>query len=261
MSALNTEAKRKKRAFAHWVPQATPPPGTYDPALLAQEQAGQRGLTDFQADQARDTTRATDDFTRSSNDVTRNRDLSLADIARNVGRENENYGTATADVERNYGNLGRSQAGGIFAAGAGGGALAAAAAARRANQGRDQQGLDTTHSRAIADYGTQSTRTADDATRQLGALTLGNQRQGEDSQTALTRAVREQGALTQDTAASQWFQAAATGYAPPPKPANEGHRGDLYFQRDKKTGRATLESGREVSAAGLRAILARKGIK
>jgi hypothetical protein len=121
--------------------------------------------------------------------------------------------------------------------------------ARAGNQGRDQQGLDTSHSRTLADLLTGRDRGLDsldtgeqrfqrDTATQLGRLSqdtatgqsratydYGQQVGGlaqdlqygtDDRATALGRAQREQGFFGQDANAEKMYQATSSGlYVPP----------------------------------------------
>jgi uncharacterized protein YerC len=269
----------------------SPPPGTYDPTISAQVRAGQRGVGDLAADNDLANQRADTTFTvgreqattgyqgtladllageqrgkadlqtaASDNyaDYTKGRSNLLSDYGTSTGRENEDYATAGSNLARGYANLGRAQTGaaaahGLVGSGVQTGALAAALQARTANQGRDQQGLDTTHTRTLADLLTgkdrgldaldtgesrfqrdnvlQSNRLSQDTATQtgratydygqtIGGLARDLQYGTDDRSIALGRAQREQGFFGQDADAEKMYQATSSGlYVPPARPA------------------------------------------
>lgn len=277
----NSQAARTGRAWQPWQAPTAPPPGTYDPTLDATLGQAGRGLGDFQQDTERNSARSSNDYIRGRADVqrdagwgredlTRSRDRGLFDVGQARTYEGQDYGRSIQGLDRSYGRLADSQAEQINAAGlSGGGASLQAARKRAENLAWDRQPIDTGHGRAVAgfdtatgrlneDYGTQTGRLNDTEQRQLGALDLGQQRYSEDSGTALSRAAREYDAFSQDTGAARFYQAAGTGWTPPPRPAGEGHRGNVNYRR-LPDGRAMLPDGRIVSAAGLRRMIGGAG--
>lgn len=172
--------------------------------------------------------RAGTDYTYNRGLVTRNQGQSLADalrsntrggqdldaqaanLATGEQRAGEDYQRATQTLGRNYTNLGSQQTDaarskGIFA----GGALAASANRRTTNQAFDQAPIDTGYARQQADFATAKQQLAQARTRQSEdygtaqerinqsagdqnyGLDTGYLRAGEDSSTALARAMRE----------------------------------------------------------------------
>jgi hypothetical protein len=256
----NSKKARTGRQFTPWAAVTAPPPGTYDPALDAQLGQAGRGYLDLRQDIERDTGRREDDYLRGRNDLTRQFGESQFDLNRARQYQGEDYGRGVAGLERSYLRLGDAQRQQGNAAGVGGGYLAQARRKRAENMAWDRQPLDTQNARALEGFATSEQRLGEGRDRGLGELALGQQRYGEDSQTQLTRGAREFEEFGQDIGAGRFYQAAGTGWAPPPKPANEGTRFGVTYQRNPD-GRATLANGRVVSAAGLRNILARARAK
>lgn len=160
------------------------PAGSYDPALLYQAQNANLGQLynnqDFQT--------AWKGYDPNNPDA---RPGDLADAGRNVqdywnsrgalaealARANQDYGTGTETIGRNYRTLGNNQLQSINQSGAlGGGALAQALAKRTANQGRDQGELDLSWKRY-----------ADDNARATTDLTTGFRRGYADGSVTLQR--------------------------------------------------------------------------
>ncbi len=167
-------------------------------------------------------------------------------------REGQNFGMSIEGLQRHYSQLGDRQAEGAQSAGVGGGgAFAQAMAKRNANQAIDRQPLDLNHARFGEDQGTSATRFGQDQTtaasregadygtnvdrtntsydQQLGDLALNDApssadnpaggRSWQDRQTTLARGGVELSNFGLDTISSQWSQAGANGYVPPPAPA------------------------------------------
>lgn len=246
--------------FTPFRPPTRPPQGYYDPAIDAGVRAAGRGLGDLSQDTERDNARGLTDYVTGQNRIDYNTGNSLADLLRGSQRENADYGTASGNLDRSYVNLRSSQQQNANAAGVLDSGWAAAARAKRdANQARDQSVLDTSHGRAVEDYGTNVTRTNNAADMQRGDLTLGYQRGGEDRQTNLTRATRENELFGADSNEAAWYGARAAGYVPPTKPANEHTVGNVTY-RDLGHGQTVSADGTRRTRAQLRRLLARRGL-
>lgn len=236
--------------FAPFTPPERPPPGTYDPALDAQQAAAGRGLQDTQQDYDVGKTRAQDDFTIGKGELDRSlqqqlqdlltgRTRSHADYLRAKGYTAADYGTDTQARVRNYGILGESQVGGATAAGvSAGGALQQALQKRLANQGLEQGAADTAFQRWNQNADQSDQRQQEDYDLQagvngrlqqghdaaVGQLSTGLDRafgtQG-DQTIALARAGRENTQLGTDIAAQRWYQSTQAGYDPPQRPASQ----------------------------------------
>lgn len=232
----------RKRAFTPYDP--TVPAGSYDPGLDSALQAAQRGLQDTTVDTETARQRALVDYglgrdqitqgqQRSLQDLLQGRDRGVADLGTARTYEGQDYQTNIGLLTRRYGQLGNQQRQSAIQHGViHGGTLLQAAAKRAGNQGVEQQGLDTAHTRFLAgndlagqrlqqDYGTSVDRTNQDATSQLGQLGLAYQRGDNDAISALTRAGRETGQFGIDTQAQKLFQASQAGYVAPQRPSNE----------------------------------------
>lgn len=182
---------------------------------------------------------------RGLQDVETGRSRGLEDVGSARDDVNRQAGRSLADLARGYRERGVGQAEQIQAAGvAGGGALKAALARRTADQGREQAGAQRGFDRFSEDSVTSEGRLGEDLASGLSGLDRGATRIGEDYDTGvsgvqrgaqralddagtdyqygvddrtlgLTRAQREQGFFSADTALQRWFQAAAAGYRPP----------------------------------------------
>lgn len=206
-----------------------PPPGTYDPALDAQERAANRGYGDLQADTIRLGGRAATDYELGKGDIVRNwqegvedlgrygerarvgygeqrsdiergRDRGLADLLMARTRGEEDYGLATTELGRQFRVLGNNQGQAARAAGvAQGGALAQAMGKRRVNQAREQGGLDLANRRFMEENDLSRNRLTEDSETSLGRLGAREGWLGEDEATGWERlsgaATRGLGAL------------------------------------------------------------------
>lgn len=244
--------------FVPWQ-AASPPPGSYDPTIDANYAAAGRGLFDLRQDVERANTRAGSDLSLAvgadgTSGVGQQKAWSLADNMRSRTRSQEDHGTATANLTRQYGNLGRSQAQQAQQAGAvGGGGLAQALLKRTANQGREQAGLDTSLSRTLADLSQSDQRIEKSAEDRVGGLTLDYNRGVEDrNQVQVPRAQREYTQFGLDSERQRSFQAAGAGlFEAPRRPANEfkSPGGTSYRVLKGKNGnKFMLADGRIVSA-------------
>jgi hypothetical protein len=221
-----------------------PPPGTYDPNLDSQAGASQRGLRDLLSDigggtgddpfgtqrgraqndfttglgqiaQGRE--RNTEDYNTATGNVNTGYQRNLSDLLQARTRGGEDYGTNVQTLQRNYQNLGTSQAGQQRKAGVSrGGAAAQAAAKRQANEGIERAPIDTAYQRfmqdstqtegrlgedkdrSLASLLTGYTRGDQDLTTQGDRLALGFTRQDQDWTTQLERAKREAGEFGRD---------------------------------------------------------------
>lgn len=224
-----------------------PPPGYYDPAIDASEQAAQRGFFDLGQDTQRDNLRDTVDYGLARDDVFRSRERGLTDLStrrtqagqdfsrqRSYGQQD--YSRNLAEIDRAYRIRAARQnearrASGILSKG-----IAGLAASRNAeNRQWDQQpldtgyrrlveGIDTAESRFNDEAGTAESRLREDTDLGLGRLALesappdaGNPfggRRFQDRTTALSRAGRELTAFGLSSAAARAAQAGAAGWNP-----------------------------------------------
>jgi hypothetical protein len=219
--------------------------------------AANRGLEDLVGDigYAADGTptgtqsvRAEDDYSIARNDVTQQRDMTLADLLTGHNRETQDYGQAGQNLNRQYGILGD------------GGFAAQAAAKRAGNQQLARSALDQAHGRSVADYLTQvdptTGRVVTAADQQLGRLGLDYKRGVEDRGTTLSRAQREGRFYQQDVTESKFAGAKAAGWVPPQRPGYE-HRQNGVTYRDAPGGKAVLPNGQVISPQRLRQLLRR----
>lgn len=250
MAKIRNSAKaRKKRKFKAYKPATSPPSGTYDPALDAQEQAGNRGLMDYVQDNNTEETRSTTDYGTALQEIARQKQYQTEDLDRGVSRATEDYGLESQNLGRRYGLLAEAQAGNQAAAGVDMGGTALAAATRRAqNQGLEQTALDREIGRYREDVATNRTRLDANAAYQTNVAGLSYQRAGEDRTTGETRAKRENTQYGTDIGAQRFYQAKLAGWEQH-KPENEKTKqGVTYRVRGQGQGRQyTLPSGRRLS--------------
>lgn len=223
-----------------------PPPGTYDPALDAQERAGDRGYGDLVADTELGNERAQDDFLTRKSSFQRELERTLHDLGLTRTRQQADYGRAVGDLQQGYRNLGVRQT--EQAAGSGmlrGGALQQATQKRTLNEAHDRVPLDQHIARALEDIATNEKRAREGYDVNLGAATLDLDRGTTDRRTALERGGRENTQFGTDIGEQRWFQATQAGYDPPEKPAWQKGEGKKSY-RLVKTPRGTrrlLSSG------------------
>lgn len=246
----------KVPGFMPWQ-AASPPPGSYDPTIDANYAAAARGLGDLRQDVERTNTRSANDLSLAigadgQSGIGQQKAWSLSDNMRSRTRSQEDHGTATANLGRQYGNLARSQGQQAQQAGAvGGGALSDALLKRTANQGREQSGLDTSLSRTLADLSTSDQRIEKSAQDRVGNATLDYGRGVEDrNQVQVPRAQREYTQFGVDSEKQRSFQASSNGlYQAPVRPANEfkSPGGTAYRVLKGRTTRFMLPNGQIVS--------------
>ena len=246
----------KVPGFVPWQ-SASPPPGSYDPTIDANYAAAARGLGDLRQDVERENTRGANDLSLAigadgQSGIGQQKAWSLSDNMRSRTRSQEDHGTATANLGRQYGNLARSQGQQAQQAGAvGGGALADALLKRTANQGREQSGLDTSLARTLGSLGESDRRIIKSAEDRVGAATLGYDRGVEDrNQVQVPRAQREFTQFGIDSEQQRAFGASNAGlYRAPVRPANEfkSAGGTSYRVLKGKTTRFMLPNGQIVS--------------
>jgi hypothetical protein len=219
-------------------PPAVPPAGFYDPALDAQDRAGDRGLAQLLQDLGKQGSRAEDQRTIDRGQVNQGADWSLADLLRGSQREGADYGTATgrlgedhatntATIGRNYQRLGQSQAGAAQMAGvAQGGTFAAAKAARDTNQGLEQGAEDLGFNRTGADLLRDHMRYGEDNTTSVDRTkTTRDQQLGDvdrlfgygvvDRADTAQRGTNENTFFGQDVGAQKLYQAGQQGWVAP----------------------------------------------
>lgn len=243
----------RRRRFTPYRPP-TPPAGSYDPSLDAQEAAARRGLVDLRGDlgtqQARDVT----DYAMGQDELSRARyrnqsDIqsqmigNFQDIDTQLNRTAEDEQRQTQLLNRQFGILGRNQLQAVNTAGViRGGALLQAAARRAENQGIEQQSINQAAARRHEDLSRQRQRVEQEGARaidrgfedyNLGMGKLGLEyslpdannplggRRYQDRTTQVTRAERENTAFGLDIGAQRSYQAAGAGWDPEPKPSNE----------------------------------------
>lgn len=247
------QQRRQRRSFTPFHAPARPPSGTYDPALDAQERAGNRGLADLVQDigqGGRMRERATTDYGLGLAEIKRSAGYATQDLDRGLTRAVQDHGTATGLLHRSYGLLGQAQGDAQAAAGVEqGGTVLAAAMRRRENEGIEQGGLDTQLSRYRADDTTNRARLMQNVAQQRGVLGLAYGRQGEDFTTDLARAQRENTQFDVDLSEQRFYQAKGTGYKPPSAPGNEHSRGPVTYRvSGQGPGRKyTLPTGQQLS--------------
>lgn len=201
--AVRPTATQRRRAFIPTVLPTRPPPGTYDPALDAQERASGRGLAQLREDYdpltGRLSKRLQDDYLLEIGDVDRESGRTLADALRRQQRQaqefanaradldlsytrgSEDYNRALGDLTRNFQRLGSAQTQAARRAGvARGGTLAQALARRTENQGYARQPLDVNYQRMGEDRQTQLARLAEQQRQAQEDYELGTGRVGED---------------------------------------------------------------------------------
>jgi hypothetical protein len=188
-----SRAKKKRRN-----PQlpATPPPGTFDPALSAQGRTNQRSYDDLLQDFAVGKQRSQDDLK-----------LALANQALGTQHLGEDRTTALANLDRGYTGLAHRQSehalqGNVESAGL----LAQSLANRMAARTQAQQPIDTSYNRAL-----------EGAKQRTDALKLGFERLYGRSGTNVVRVARAGRDLVAgglDLANQEWYQAAQLGYSP-----------------------------------------------
>jgi hypothetical protein len=207
-----------------------PPPGTYDPALDAQEGQAVRGYGDLVSDTQRNRRYTSEDYQRAVGDTNYQANNQLTDLKTagvretqgyNFGQQyrTEDFNAATGERQRQYGLLGQRQGSEIAASGlSGSGAGVLAARIRAANQGREQ-GLAATdynrasgqaaiaHWQALQDSQVSQGRVEHARTKSLGDLGIqvGRTRQGYT--TTLGRASRELNQFKVDTNRSRFYEA------------------------------------------------------
>jgi hypothetical protein len=212
--------RRQKYAFTPYNP--TVPAGSYDPGLDAALQAAQRGYADTQADYQTQGQRELIDYGLGRDQLEQQRTRGLADLGTARTQAEQDYGTSTTALQRQYQQLASSQQEQQNAAGVlGGGAPAEAAGKRAENQGIAQTSLDTARQRFLDQNDLQVGRLNEDVGTGLGQLGLGYQRSSDDALSALTRAGREASQFGVDTQAQKLFQASQAGYVAPTRPKNE----------------------------------------
>lgn len=217
-----------------------PPPGTYDPALDAQEGQAVRGYGDLVSDTQRNRTYTTEDFNRAKDWTNTQTGWQVADLKTGHAREGqdyltgntyrrENFDTSTGERERQYGLLGQRQGSQINAAGlAGSGAGVLSARIRAANQAREQglaqrdftreqTGADLAHTRAGEDYTTGRQRVHDTKYHSLGEMGVQVGRTRAGYTTTLGRASRELGQFKIDTNRSRFYEARSNNRWKPKK--------------------------------------------
>jgi hypothetical protein len=218
-----------------------PPPGTYDPALDAQEGQAIRGYGDLVDDTIRNRTYTTEDFNRAKDWTNTQTGWQVADLKTGHAREGqdyatgntirkENFDTATGERQRQYGLLGGRQLQSQNASGLLGtsGASALAAKIRAANQGREQGMANTDfqraqteadlgHTRAGEDYTTGRQRVHDTKYHSLGELGVQVQRTRAGYDTTLKRGSRELNQFKIDTNRSRFYEARSNNRWKPKK--------------------------------------------
>jgi len=212
-----------------------PPPGTYDPALDAQERAAGRGLGDFVLDTEQTRGRNLTDFVLGTQDIARQRtefgeDIaterqgvetsfgrSLTDLLTERTQTGEDYTRNLSQLQRNFDILGSQQKQSINAAGlSSGGASAQAQRKRAENQAWEKAPIDTGFKRFGEASALAEGRLGEDKATTLagilrsegrgygeldragGALNLAYERGDKDLTTGLGRAQRENTAFGLD---------------------------------------------------------------
>lgn len=194
-----------------------PPAGSYNPDLDAARAAAGRGILDTRQDIELGLARAGQDYTFGKEDVQRTFDRGTQDLTTAHQRNDQDFATNTNLLQRSFNILAGQQAGQQRQMGvAGGGAALQAAAKRQENQGIQQTGLNTSHQRANENILREAGRLGEDRGTGLGRLGVGYNRQVTDFGTQGYRAERENKQYGLDIDAQRYFQAAQTGWEPPP---------------------------------------------
>lgn len=220
------------RGFTPYVPPPIPS-GSYDPSLDASRNAAARGLFDTTQDTTLAGARAGEDYGFGQADINTGYDRGIQDIGTQRTQTNEDYNRNTSLLTRSFGILGNQQAEQARKYGVTSGGIALLSAAKRAaNQGIQQDALNTSHDRTLAGLDTAQTRLGEDKTTSLGRLDVGYNRGVTDRSTALSRAGREDAFFGLDTEGQKAFQAGQAGYSAPQRgeaggmPANQFTRAD-----------------------------------
>jgi hypothetical protein len=243
---LNSRFNRRRRRYA-----TRPPSGFYDPALDQQLAAAGRGLKDLRQDTEKYGARASDDLSIATNRTNQQAGYSLSDLARNQGRETQDYWTARQSLARNYGNQASSQLQAGNSAGLlSGGFLAQAARKRAANQQLDVTALGTTNRRRLQDEATAKGRIVTARDQHLGDLNLNYLRGTEDRGTNLTMATREFRNYGVDVGETRFYEARNAGWTPPPL-GRRRRRGGISHSGPPHGPRATGRRRQRRSSGGL----------
>lgn len=245
----------KPSPWTPFTPAITPPPGSYDPSLDSQLAAGNRGLVDLGVDTDKANERTTTDWLTAQGRLEGARSRGLADLLRERTWTGQDFARRRDDLQRNYTQLGRRQAEQQRAAGTEGGAYAASRAKREENQGRDTAQIDQAQNRFNEDITTRKQRFTQGIDEQLGDLSSGYRRTGEDRGLGLARAQREQGFFGLDVDQAKWYQAKQTGYTPPSPPTGKDRE---YGKPGQMFKMVRLPSGQLVNYMQTGAVVDRK---
>lgn len=168
-SALTRARKKKPARFA----PSLPPLGSYDPSILMQYGANQRGANDYEDQFALAQAQAQDDFAIQTGRLGENQQQTLADLTTRRTRNLEDYNTSKGDIQRRYGEQAAVQSERAIRSGVQSqGLLAQALARRMENAKRDQTGLDTSLARSQADLATAEQRSTSDFDQRKADLAL-----------------------------------------------------------------------------------------
>ena len=195
-----------------------PPAGTYDPGLDASVRAAGRGFNDLRQDLDSAGQRASSAYTLGVGRLGEDQTFETGGLDIAQRRLGEDYTKATADLARNFATLANNQRQSGAAAGLSGGFAAQAAKKRAANQGLEQQGIDLSRDRGLADIERSRGRMATMFGRARDDAGTDFQYGQDDRSTALARGGRENTFYGQDVADQRYFQAAQSGWRPPVAP-------------------------------------------
>jgi hypothetical protein len=254
---------KKPKPFKPFKPYTPPrpPAGSYDPALDAARDAARRGLGDVRQDTALAGTRAAADFQFGQDDLNRGYTRGTEDLDAAGRRGEEDYQRNVGMLKRSYDILAGRQAEGANVQGVmGGGALLEAAAKRQANQGIEQQGLDTQIGRQREDIAQSRARLGEDRDTGIGRLGLDYERGNADRALGLARAGREDTAFGLDTAAQRAYQAAGAGYVPPGPGQPGGMPWNEFTNRNGLQRRRVVRGGMEYIVAPNGAVVHKKKV-
>jgi hypothetical protein len=219
LRAREQPSGRRGTPFRPWKPVVVP--GSYDPALDAEERAAERGYGDLVLDSEKIGERAGSQLEIDTGNVKRTGERSLADILRERGRAKKDFATRREDTSLGYRRLGSAQAQASAAQGViGGGTLAAALQARTANESVDQGRITESENRFMEDSTLSEGRVGEDTDLALADIGRLYGYGVNDRTDALAQAFRELGFFETDTAEQRAFQAGQSGLGPQ-RPANE----------------------------------------
>src|SRR4051794_14570350 len=158
------------RAPGRTVTLDRPPPGSYDPDLDAQERAANRGYGNTIEDVGRARERSATDFGLATGDTQRQYGENLSDLIKQRTEGTADYHTNLQSIARNFSQLGNVQAQRGRQAGLGGGFAAQAQRKRAANEALTRAPVDLGFQRFIEGSNLAERRLTDVRDRNVGEL-------------------------------------------------------------------------------------------